>query len=132
LDLKQAVELCSDFLSENGQKVRIIEVTSHGRNEQFSLMTDLSYRRRHLPLQPPIELDVNAMSNELGPTKGESFAEYRVRMNALDTNPERREQVYHQIEAGKKTMYSDFAHHLSEAFPGVKLQFYERLSPGEC
>jgi hypothetical protein len=132
LDLKLAVEACSDFLGKDGQNVRTIEITSHGRNDKFSLMTDFSYRRKHRPVQPPIELEVNVMSNELGPTKGESFADYRARMNALDTNPERRKEVYDQIEAGKKAVYSDFAHHLSEAFPGVRLQFYERLSPGEA
>lgn len=131
LDLEQAVGACSDFLSRNGQSVRTIEITSHGRNDKFSLMTDFSYRRKHLPMQPPIELEVTAMSNVLGPRKGESFADYRGRMNALDTDPERRKEVYDQIESGKKAMYSDFAHHLSEAFPGVKLQFYERLNPGK-
>ena len=52
-------------------------------------------------------------------------------MNALDTDPERKKEVYDQIEAGKKAVYSDFARHLSEAFPGVKLQFYERMNQGE-
>jgi hypothetical protein len=132
LDMEQAVGVCSDFLGKNGQNVRTIEITSHGRNDRFSLMTDFSYRRKHRPVQPPIELEVNAMSNELGPRKGESFADYRARMDALDTNPERRKEVYDEIEAGKKAVYSDFAHHLSEAFPGVKLDFYEKLNPGEA
>lgn len=51
-------------------------------------------------------------------------------MNNLDSDPERRREVYAQIEAGKRAVYSDFAHHLSEAFPGVRLQFYERVAPG--
>ena len=130
MDLKQAVGVCSDFLSKNGEHVMTIEITSHGRNDSFSLMTDFSYRRKHRPVQTPVELEVNAMSNELGPRKGESFADYRSRMNALDTDPGRKKEVYDQIEAGKKAVYSDFAHHLAEAFPGVKLQFYERLNPG--
>ena len=131
MDLKSAVETCSDFVRRNGESVRTIEITSHGRNEKLSFLTEFSYRRKHLPAQPPIELEVNAMSNELGPRRAESFADYRARMNALDTDPDRRKEVYDQIEAGKKAVYSDFAHHLSEAFPGVKLQFYERLNPGE-
>ena len=80
---------------------------------------------------PPVELEVQAMSNELGPKQGESFADYRARMNALDSDPKARREVYDEIEEAKKTIYSDFAHHLLEAFPGVKLQFYERLVPGE-
>jgi hypothetical protein len=132
MDLKQAVEVCSNFLSKNGESVRTIEITSHGRNEKFSFLVDFAYRRKHRPAVPPIELEVQAMSNELGPKKGEPFSDYRARMNALDTDPQRRREVYDQIEAGKKAMYSDFAHHLSEAFPGVKLQFYERLTPGEA
>jgi len=131
MDLKDAVEACSDVIDKDGETVRTIEITSHGRNERFSLMTDFSYRRKHRPSQPPVELEVNAMSNELGPRKGESFADYRARMNALDTDPERRKVAYDQIEAGKKAVYSDFVHHLSEAFPGVRLQFYERLNPAE-
>jgi len=130
MDLRQAVGACSNFLSMNGESVRTIEITSYGRNEKFSFVTDFAYRRKHRPVQPPIELEVQAMSNELGPRKGESFADYRARMNALDSDSERRKDVYNQIEAGKKAVYSDFAHHLTEAFPGVRLQFYERLAPG--
>jgi len=131
MDLNGAVETCSDLIRKKGESVRTIEITSHGRNEKLSFLTEFTYRRKHLPVQPPIELEVNAMSNELGPRKAESFADYRARMNALDTDPERKKEVYDQIEAGKKAIYSDFARHLSEAFPGVKLQFYERLNPGE-
>ena len=131
MDLEQAIGACSDFLSKNGGDVRTIEITSHGKNDRFSLMTDFSYRRKHLPVQPPIELEVQAMSNELGPKKGEAFEDYRARMNNLDSDPEKRKEVYNQIEAGKKAVYSDFAHHLSEAFPGVRLQFYEWLAPGD-
>ena len=129
MELGRAAEVCSDFVSRNGESVRTIEITSHGRNDKFSIMTDFSYRRKHRPVQPPIELEVNAMSNELGPRKGEPFADYRARMNALDSDQERRRKVYDQIEAGKKAVYSDFAHHLAEAFPGVRLQFYEQLAP---
>ena len=132
MDLRLAVEACSDILNKNGESVRTIEITSHGRNENFSFLADFSYRRKHRPVQAPVELEVQAMSNELGPKKGESFADYRARMNALDLNLQRRREVYDQIEAGKKAMYSDFAHHLSAAFPGVRLQFYERLAPGEA
>jgi len=131
-DLKQAVQECSEYLSKKGESVRTVEITSHGRNERFSLLADFSYRRKHRPMQPPIELEVQAMSNELGPKKGESFADYRARMNALDSNLQGRKEVYDQIEAGRRAVLSDFAHHLSEAFPGVKLQFYERLVPGEA
>ena len=131
MDLEQAVRACSSLLGNDGEDVRTIEITSHGRNDMLSLMTDFSYRRRHLPVQPPIELEVQAMSNELGPKKGEAFADYRALMTNLDSDPEKRKKVYDQIDAGKKAVYSDFAHHLSEAFPGVKLQFYERLNPGE-
>jgi len=132
MDLGQAVGACSDFLNKDGENVRTIEITSHGKNENFSLMTNFTYRRKHRPVQPPIELEVNAMSNELGPRKGEAFADYRARMNALDTDPEKKKEAYDRIEAGKKAVYSDFAHHLEEAFPGVKLQFYEKLNPGEA
>jgi hypothetical protein len=132
MDLKHAVEVCSDFIGKNGKSVRTIEITSHGRNEKFSFLTDFSYKRKHRPVQPPIELEVQAMSNELGPVNGEAFADYRARMNKLDTDPERRKEVYKQIETGKAAVYSDFAHHLAEAFPWVRLQFYERLAPGEA
>lgn len=131
MDLKQAVQACADFVIKNGDSVRTIEITSHGKNEKFSFLADFSYRRKHRPVQPPIELEVQAMSNELGPEKGEAFSDYRARMNKLDSDPERRNEVYNQIEAGKAAVYSDFAHHLSEAFPGVRLQFYERMTPGE-
>ena len=132
MDLKHAVDACSDAISKKGESIRTIEITSHGKNESFSLVASFSYRRKHLPVRPPVELEVQAMSNELAPEKGESFTDYRARMNALDADPQRRKGVYDQIEAGKKAVYSDFAHHLSEAFPGVRLQFYERLAPGEA
>lgn len=132
LDLKQAIEACSDFLGKNGESVRTIEITSHGKNDKFTLMADFSYRRKHRPAQPPIELEVQAMSNELGPRKGEAFPDYRARMNELDSDPERRKEVYNQIAAGKAAVYSDFAHHLLEAFPGVRLEFYEKETPGEA
>lgn len=131
MDLKQAVQACSDFISTDGDSVRTIEITSHIKNEKFSFLVDFSYTRKHLPVQAPIELEVQAMSNELGPEKGETFPDYRARMHKLDSDPGRKNQVYSQIEAGKAAMYSDFAHHLSEAFPGVRLQFYERMTPGE-
>ena len=131
LDLKHAVGAGSNYISKHGESVRAIEITSHGRNEKFSFFTDFSYRRKHRPVQPPIELEMQAMSNELGPVKGEAFADYRARMNKLDSDPERRKEVYDQIEAGKAAVYSEFAHKLSEAIPGVKLQFYERQTPGE-
>ena len=70
------------------------------------------------------------MSSELGPRKGEALADYRARINKLDSDPVRRKEVDRQLEAGKAAVYSDFAHHLSEAFPAVRLQFYERAVPG--
>ena len=36
------------------------------------------------------------------------------------------------IKAAKKVMLSDFAHHLPESFPGMRLEFYERLAPNEA
>lgn len=131
LDLKRAADTCSDYLSENAESVRTIEITSHGKNDEFTMLVDFFYRRKHRPMDPPIELEVQAMSNELGPKEGESFADYRARMNALDSSLQQTEGVYDTIEAAKEAMYSDYAHHLAEAFPGVKLQFYERLVPGE-
>jgi hypothetical protein len=132
LDLNQAVDACSDYLNKNAESVRTIEITSHGKNDEFTLLVDFSYRRKHRPMNPPIELVVQAMSNELGPKEGESFAEYRTRMNALDTSLQQTEREYAKIEAQKQAMHSDYAHHLGEAFPGIKLQFYERLAPGEA
>jgi len=131
MDLKAAIEACSEYLSKNGESVRTIEITSHGKNEMFTLLVEFFYRRKHRPMNPPIELEVHAMANELGPKEGESFAAYRARMNALGTDMKRTQEVYNQIEAQKKVTYSDFAQHLAEAFPGVRLQFYERLAPGE-
>ena len=132
LDLRQAVEACSDFVRGSGESVKTIEITSHGRNDEFSMLVDFTYKRKHRPAQPPIELEVQAMSNALGPNKGEPFAEYRRRMNALDSDRQQEEKVYDQIEMQKKAVYSDYAHHLSEAFPGVELRLYERLAPGEA
>jgi hypothetical protein len=132
LDLNQAVGACSDYLSKNAESVKTIEITSHGKNDEFTLLVDFSYRRKHRPSSPPIELEVQAMSSELGPKEGESFAEYRARMNALDSSLQQTEREYQKIEAQKKAMYSDYTHHLAEAFPGIKLQFYERLAPGEA
>lgn len=131
LDLKGAVGACSDYLAKRGDSVRRIEITSHGRNEKLSLLLDFSYRRKHRPMAPPIELEVQAMSNEFGPREGEPFAEYRARMNALDSDPAQREKVDEEVAAQKKAILADYAHHLSEAFPGVRLQFYERLAPGQ-
>lgn len=130
MDLKQAVGNCAEHIGKEGRSVQTIEITSHGRNETFSFLTDFAYTRKHRPTVPPIELEVQVMSNELGPRKGESFADYRLRMNALDSDLHRKEEIYDRIEAGKKAVYSDFAHHLSEAFPGVRLQFYERQATG--
>lgn len=131
MDLMRAVSACSDYLEKAGESVRTIEITSHGKNEEFSMLVDFYFRRKHKPIEAPIELEVKAMSNELGPKEGESFGDYRARMNALDSNLQRTNEMYDKIEAEKKAMYSDYAHHLSEAFPGVRLQFYERQAPGE-
>jgi len=127
LNLQEAIRLCRDRITE-GDLVRAIEISSTGRNEEFSLLLNFFYSRRHRWDQPPVKLEVRAMSNELGPKEGESFSDYRTRMNAIDTDIHRRARIYDVIEAEKKALYSDFAHHLAEAFPGVRLQLYEGIA----
>lgn len=131
MSLNDAADACSERLAQKGDSVRTIEITSHGRNAEFTMLVDFSYRRRHRPMEPPIELEVQAMASELGPKEGEPFADYRARMNALDSDPRRRDATYSRVKAEKKALYSDYAHHLSQAFPGVNLNFYERVPVGE-
>jgi hypothetical protein len=130
LNLQEAIRLCRDRISKD-HSVRAIEISSTGKNEEFSLLLNFFYSSRHRWDQPPVRLEVRAMSNELGPKEGESFSDYRVRMNAIDTDVHKRARIYDAIEAEKKALYSDFAHHLTEAFPGVRLQLYESVAQGE-
>ena len=106
-----------------------MEISSTGKNDEFSLLLDFFYSRKHRYDQAPVSLEVRAMSSELGPKEGESFADYRTRMNAIDTDVHKRARIYDAIAAEKKALYADFAHHLAETFPGVRLQVYESASP---
>jgi len=129
LDLHKAVDLCKERLQKDGASVRTMEISSTGRNDEFSLLLDFFYSRKHRYDQAPVCLEVRAMSSELGPREGESFSEYRTRMNAIDTDVHKRAKIYEAIEVEKKALYTDFAHHLAETFPGVRLKVYESASP---
>jgi hypothetical protein len=129
LGLHEAVDLCQVRLQMDGSFVRTIEISSTGKNDEFSLLLNFFYSRKHRFDQAPVSLEVRAMANELGPKEGESFSDYRARMNAIDTDVQKRARIYETIEAEKKALYADFAHHLAEAFPGVRLQVYEDVSP---
>jgi hypothetical protein len=128
LSLHEAANLCEARLHKDGSSVRTMEISSTGKNDEFSLLLNFFYSRRHRYDQPPVRLEVRAMANELGPKEGESFYDYRARMNAIDTDVQKRARIYETIEAEKKALYADFAHHLAEAFPGVRLQVYENVS----
>jgi hypothetical protein len=130
LDLQGAVELCRKSLQRDGSNLRTIEISSYGKNDRFLLFLNFFYLRKHRREDAPVELEVKAMSNELGPKEGESFPDYRARMKSLDYDAQKNARLYDEIEAEKKALYSDFEHHLSEAFPGVMLQLYESVSPG--
>jgi hypothetical protein len=130
-DLQEAVGLCKSILQKDGSSLHTIEFDSYGKNEQFLLFLNLYYSRRHRNDQAPVEVEIKAMSNELGPKDGESFSDYKARMKALDSDVQKTARLYDTIGAKKKALYSDFAHHLSEAFPGTELQLYESVSPGE-
>jgi len=129
LSLQKAVDLCKERLQKDGKSVRTMEISSTGKNAEFSLLLDFFYSRKHRYDQAPVSLEVRAMSTELGPKEGESFADYRARMNAIDTDAQKRARIYESIEAEKKALYADFAYHLAETFPGVRLQVYESASP---
>jgi len=129
LDLHKAVDLCRECLQKDGTSVRTMEISSTGKNDEFFLLLDFFYSKKHRYDQAPVCLEVRAMSSELGPKEGESFPEYRTRMNAIDTDVHKRVKIYEAIEAEKKALYADFAHHLAETFPGVRLQVYESVSP---
>jgi hypothetical protein len=129
LSLQKAVDLCKERIQKDGGLVRTMEISSTGKNDEFSLLLDFFYSRKHRYDQAPVSLEVRAMSSELGPKEGESFADYRTRMNAIDTDVHKRARIYDAIAAEKKALYADFAHHLAETFPGVRLQVYESASP---
>jgi hypothetical protein len=129
LGLHEVVFLCKARLQKELSSVRTMEISSTGRNDAFSLLLDFFYSRRHRYDQAPISLEIRAIANELGPKEGELFSDYRARMNAVDTDVHRRTRIYDAIEAEKKTLFADFAHHLEETFPGVRLRVYESASP---
>ena len=131
MDLRRAFNLCSEYFQKKGESIRTVSVGASGKNERFLLLLNFFYSRRHLPMNAPIVLEVNAMSNELGPRNGESFPNYKARMKAFDLDAKKQASLYDTIEAEKKALFSDFSHHLSEAFPGARLQLYEKVSPGE-
>jgi hypothetical protein len=128
LGLHEAVDLCEARLQNDGSTIRTIEISSTGKNDEFSLLLNFFYTRKHRYDQAPVSLEVRAMANELGPKEGESFSEYRARMNAIDTDVQQRARIYETIDAEKKALYADFAHHLAETFPGVTLHVYESVS----
>jgi hypothetical protein len=129
LGLHEAIDLCKARLQNDGSTIRTIEISSTGKNDEFSLLLDFFYSRKHRYDHAPVSLEVRAMANELGPKAGESFSDYRARMNAIDTDVHKRAMIYDAIAAEKEALYADFAHHLAEAFPGVRLRVYESASP---
>ncbi|MDA4126825.1 MAG: hypothetical protein OK452_06455 [Thaumarchaeota archaeon] len=94
MDLQSAVNLGSQYLQKKGESVRTIEVSASGRNEVFLLLLNFYYSRKHLPMDAPIELEVNAMSNELGPRNGELFSAYKARMKAFDSDVQNRARIF--------------------------------------
>jgi hypothetical protein len=131
MDLRDAIDLAEKFIEEGVSPPRMIEVSTSGRNVRFLLWLNLFYWRRHRWDEAPVEVDVRAMSSELGPLQGESFADYKARMKALDLNLKKTAETYDTIQTEKNALYSDFAHHLSESFPGVRLQLFESIPLGE-
>jgi hypothetical protein len=127
--LQETFAQCRQILEKDGPKVQTIEISSNGKNEEFSILLDFHYRRKHRHEQAPVELEVRALSSEFGPRDDESFSDYRARMNALDMDLGKRAKVIDAILAEKKSLYSDYAHHLAEAFPGVRINLYEARIP---
>jgi len=123
-DLAQAIESLIMAIDRTSS-VDEIEIASAGRNYQFEIWLNLFYWRKHSPHNPTIELLVRAMSNELGPNAGESFASYKARMKTLDMDHNLSSRTFADIEEHRKVMYSDFSHHLAEAFPGITVSLYE-------
>jgi hypothetical protein len=130
LDLHDAVGACKKHLQTDETSIRTMEISSTGKNDEFAILLDFFYTKKHRYDQAPVCLEVRAMSSELGPRKAESFSDYRTRMNAIDTDVHKRAKIYEAIDAQKKALYSDYAHHLAEAFPGVRLRLYEGATPG--
>ncbi len=131
MHLREAYDLCHVSLLKDDSTLHTMEISASGKNEQFSLWLNFFYSRKHKRSEAPVELEVRAMSNELGPKQGESFPDYKARMKAIDSDVQKRARLYDAIDARKKALYSDFAHHLSQAFPGVSLKVYESVVPGE-
>lgn len=50
-------------------------------------------------------------------------------MKSLDSSLKETEKVYGAIEAEKRVLYFDLAYHLTQAFPGARLQSYESITP---
>ena len=104
LDLRGAVELCRSSLQKQGSSLQTIEISSYGKNERFLLFLNFFYSRKHRREDTPVELEVKAMSNELGPKEGESFSDYKARMKALDMDENKTTSVYDEISVQKKAL----------------------------
>jgi hypothetical protein len=129
INLQQAIDLGLEHFKQDHSSVRTIKITSIGEYDEFSLILNSSYFRKHLPEEAPIRLEVTALPKEWSREKGESHEDYRIRMNALDSDVKKSQEAREAIKERKKKLYSDFANKLSDAFPGIKLELYEMVSP---
>jgi hypothetical protein len=132
MNLRASIDCAKKHLEDEHTPPRTIEISSSGKNEWFSLWVNIFYRRKHRIEEAPVEVEVKALSNELGPKDGESFTGYKARMRAMDSDLGEARKVYDVIDMRKKILYADYAHHLSEAFPGVRLQVYESVTPTDA
>jgi hypothetical protein len=128
-DLAQAIDSGLKRLKPDENSVQTIEISSEGKTDDFELHLDFFYSRRHLVGDCPIELEVKALANEYAPREGESIENYRIRMNALDSDVKKSEEIRLLIKDKKKELYSRFVTMLSSAFPGIKAEIFERVSP---
>jgi hypothetical protein len=112
--LMEAIDLCNEWSQGRNRLPREIDVNSYGTHEPFLLWTDVFYARKHRRDQPAVEAVVRAIPTELGPNDGESPSDYKNRMEAQDSK--------------KKALFSDLVVRLSDAFPGVSLQLFERIT----
>jgi hypothetical protein len=127
MKLDQAFDMASQKVKSH-EGLRTIEITSQGKNENFSLLLNFLYSQRHLVEKPPLELEVRALPNEFAAKVGESAEDYRVRMNALDSDVKKSQELLANLNEQKKKLYSDFRSRLPEAFPGVKIEIFEMVA----
>ncbi|MDA4111566.1 MAG: hypothetical protein OK439_03445 [Thaumarchaeota archaeon] len=128
-NLSDELAMCRSYLDSNTDKVKTVDIGSHGMSTDFNLRLSMQYLRKHLLKEPSIKVGINLLSKKLGPNEGETFQQYKERMKKLDQDKKASSALYAQIDSRRKEFYSMLTQSLEECFPSCKAQVYEDIVP---